>query len=305
VINNKFINKIVIEEFYNDFTIKENNLILIDNITKISIINNINEIIESKEKKIFINFIKKFNIRVDNIERISMVYKWPFININNNYTFYYLIWNNFYYFDISEINNIKDKLIIINSDIIYLSKKDILYNKIKIKINKINIDKRNHYINFFINIYDSIRHDKSPYFYFFTINGEIHCYKFNKNNTFQLKQIITNEILDNIQIINIIPFRNEFNYLIISNQNDIFNLNIKNQTMTKIDYDYNKNNDNKSIKYKIKIFKYIEDLNCLIFDDDNVIKILSLDDFTFINKFLYNDYKYNILTINNSELILI
>ena len=75
--------------------------------------------------------------------------------------------------------------------------------------------------------------------------------------------------------------------------------------MTKIDYDYNKNNENKSIKYKIKIFKYIEDLNCLIFDDDNLIKILSLDDFTFINKFLYNDYKYNIITINNSELILI
>ena len=305
VINNKFIKKIVIEEFYNDFTIKENNLILIDNITKISIINNINEIIESKEKKIFINFIKKFNIRVDNIERISMVYKWPFINITNNYTFYYLIWNNFYYFDISEINNIKDKLTITNSDIIYLSKKDILYNKIKIKINKVNIDKRNHYINFFINTYDSIKHDKSPYFYFFTINGEIHCYKFNKNNTFQLKQIITNEILDNIQIINIIPFRNESNYLILSNQNDIFNLNIKNQTMTKVDYDYNKNNENKRIKYKIKIFKYIEDLNCLIFDDDNLIKILSLDDFTFINKFLYNDYKYNILTINNSELILI
>ena len=80
-------------------------------------------------------------------------------------------------------------------------------------------------------------------------------------------------------------------------------MNIKNQTMTKIDY--NKNSENKSITYKIKIFKYIGDLNCLIFDEDNLIKILSLDDFTIINKFLYNDYKYNILTISNSDLILI
>ena len=303
IISNKFIKKIVIEEFYNDFMIKENNLILIDNITTISIINNINEIIESKEKKIVVNFIKKFNIRVDNIERISMVYKWPFINIINNYKFYYLVWNNFYYFDISEINNTNDKLSIINSDIIYLSKREIMYNKINIKINKVHTNKRNHYINFFINSNNSFSNNKSPYFYFFTINGEIHCYKFNKKNSFQLKQIITNEILKNIQIINILPFRNEFNYLIISNQKDIFNLNIKNQTMTKIDYD--KNNENKSIKYKIKIFNYIEDLNFLIFDDDNLIKILSLDDFTIINKFLYNDYKYNILTISNSDLILI
>ena len=303
IISNKFIKKIVIEEFYNDFIIKENNLILIDNITKISIINNINEIIESKEKKIVVNFIKKFNIRVDNIERISMVYKWPFINIINNYKFYYLVWNNFYYFDISEINNTNDKLSMTNSDIIYLSKREIMYNKIDIKINKAHTKKRNHYINFFINTNNSFIDNKSPYFYFFTINGEIHCYKFNKKNSFQLKQIITNEILKNIQIINILPFRNEFNYLIISNQNDIFNLNIKNQTMTKIDY--NKNSENKSITYKIKIFKYIEDLNCLIFDEDNLIKILSLDDFTIINKFLYNDYKYNILTISNSDLILI
>ena len=73
--------------------------------------------------------------------------------------------------------------------------------------------------------------------------------------------------------------------------------------MTKIDY--NKNSETKSIKYKIKIFKYIGDLNCLIFDVDNLIKILSLDDFTIINKFLYNDYKYNILTINNFDFILI
>ena len=89
VINNKFIKKIVIEEFYNDFIIKEENLILIENITKLSIINKINEIIESKDKKLNFHFIKKFNIKIDNIERISMVYKWPFININNKYDYYY------------------------------------------------------------------------------------------------------------------------------------------------------------------------------------------------------------------------
>ena len=104
VINNKFIKKIIIEDFYNDFIIKENNLILIDNITKISIIKDIKELIESKDENILFKFIKKFNMNIDNIERISMVYKWPFINIINNCQYYYLVWNNFYFFDIGEIN---------------------------------------------------------------------------------------------------------------------------------------------------------------------------------------------------------
>ena len=242
--------------------------------------------------------INKFNIKVDNIERISMVYKWPFININNKYQYYYLLWNNFYFFDLSEFNNSYNKLILTNSDIIYLSKDQLMNNKKNIKINKINIDKKNLYINFLI--YNN-KSKKSPEFYFFSVNGEIHCYKFNKNNLFKLKKIITNEIFDNTQIINIISFKNDFNYLIISNKKEIFNLNLKNQTMTNI----NSNKENKYINYKTKIFKYIEDLNCLIYDEDNYIKILSLDDFTIINKFFYNDYKYNILTINNTDLIII
>ena len=62
--------------------IKENNLILLDNIAKISIIKDINKIIESKESNIILKYINKFKIRIDNIERISMVYKWPLINIS-------------------------------------------------------------------------------------------------------------------------------------------------------------------------------------------------------------------------------
>ena len=135
------------------------------------------------------------------------------------------------------------------------------------------------------------------------MTGEIHCYFFNKNNKFKLKSVITNKIMNNIQIINLIPFKNDYNYLIISNKNDILNLNLKHQTMTKIDF--NENNENKSIKYKTKVFIFNEDFNSIIFDDNNYIKILSLDDFTIIKKFLYDNYKYNILTINKSDLIVI
>ena len=213
---------------------------------------------------------------------------WLILKIINECQYYYLIWNNFYFFDTSKINN---GIIIKNSDIIYLSKNQIIKYKNDLKINKVNIDKKNHYINFFIN-FDSNGNKKILFFYFFTVIGEIHCYLFNKNDKFKLKKIITNEILKDIQIINIIPFKNDNNYLMISNQNDIFNLNLKNQTMTKIIY--NENNQNKSINYKTKIFKFFEDLNCLVFNDNNYIKVLSLEDFIITKKFLYNDNKYNI-----------
>jgi hypothetical protein len=300
VINNIFIKKIVIEEFYDDFIIKDDNLILIDNITKISIINDIKTIIESKDKKIFIKFINKFKIKIDNIERISMVYKWPFININNKYTYYYLVWNNFFYFDISVINN-KEKLIVTNGEILYLSKNQLMNNKIIFKINKVKIDKKYHYINFFIN---RDNNNNSSNFYFFTVNGEIHNYKFKKNNIFKLKQIITNEILNNIQIINIKLFKKEYNYLLVSNKNDIFNLNLKYQTITKININ-KENNENKNINYKMKIFEYIDNINSLIYDDNEYIRILNLDDFTNIGKLIYNNYKYNILIFNHNNNLMI
>ena len=81
IVNNEFIKKIIIEEFYNDFIILENNLILIDNIVSLSIINNIDDLIEAKSKKINVDIINKFKIRINNLERISMVYKWPFISL--------------------------------------------------------------------------------------------------------------------------------------------------------------------------------------------------------------------------------
>ena len=109
--------------------------------------------------------------------------------------------------------------------------------------------------------------------------------------------------MKDIQIINIIPFKNDNNYLMISNQSDIFNLNLKNQTMTKIIY--NENNQNESINYKTKIFKFFEELNCLVFDDNNYIKVLSLEDFIITKKFLYSDHKYNILIINKTDLIIV
>ena len=295
VINNNFVKKIVIEEIYNDIMIKENNLILIDNITKLSIIKNIDEIIELKDKKIEIKIVNKFNIKLDNIDRISMVYKWPFININNNY-YYYLVWNNFYYF---EINEPKNKLILPNSDIIYLSKTKLIENNFYCKINKINIQKKYHYINFFIN---NNKNNNNLKFFFFEAKGDIHYYKFNKNNIFVLKQIISNEMLNNIQIINTLNYGCNNGYLLISNKEDIFYFDIINQTMTRLNMI--DNSDNKNIKFKMKIFEYNEDLNCLIYDDDQHIKIFSLDDFNIIKEYKYDDYKYNMLIINN-ELILI
>jgi hypothetical protein len=174
-------------------------------------------------------------------------------------------------------------------------------NKIIVKINKVKIDKKYHYINFFIN---RDNNNNSSNFYFFTVNGEIHNYKFKKNNIFKLKQIITNEILNNIQIINIKLFKREYNYLLVSNKNDIFNLNLKYQTITKININ-KENNENKNIKYKMKIFEYIDNINSLIYDDNEYIRILNLDDFTNIGKLIYNNYKYNILIFNHNNNLMI
>ena len=73
--------------------------------------------------------------------------------------------------------------------------------------------------------------------------------------------------------------------------------------MTKINFDENK--DNKLIKYSMKIFKFIQVYNCIIYDTDEYIKLLSLDDFTIIKKFLYDKYKYNILIISSNDIIII
>ena len=296
IVNNEFIKKIIIEEFYNDFIILENNLILIDNIVSLSIINNIDDLIEAKSKKINVDIINKFKIRINNLERISMVYKWPFININNN-IYYYLIWNNFYYFD---LNNKNIKLLKHNNDTLYLQKEELIGNRNKIlfKINKVDINKKYHYINFFL------KNDKNNKinFYFFTPNGVIHRYKFKNNGIFFLKQIIENDLLFNVPVIKICHYFND-NYLLISNETDIFNFDIKNQTMTRINNLNKKDDDNldeKRIKYKIKIFEFNKILNCIIYEKNNdYIIIFSLDTFSEIKKFKIDDYKYNILLINN------
>lgn len=295
IYQNIFIKKIIIEEFYNDFSIIENNLILIDNITKISIINKINYIIESKDKKLYFDLINKFLIKINNIERISMVYNWPLINYKNEF-YYYLLWNNFYYFSLNKDNNNNNKLIKYNNDLIYFPKCELSNDKYLFKISKVEINKKFHYINFFIN---NDKKNKNN-FYFFTSNGEIHRYKF-KNKSFILKQIITNELLFNLPIIKICYYNNN-NFLLISNEFNIFNFDLLNQTMTDINYK-NKYKDifnDKKIKYKIKIFEYDAILNCIIYEEQDHIIIFSLDNYTEIKKFKIENYKYNILSINNT-----
>ena len=300
IVNNKFIKKIIIDEFYNDMIIMQNNLILIDNITKLSIINNINEVIESKDKKIIIDKVDKFEIKIKNIDRITMVYKWPFIKMDNN-TYYYLVWNHFYYFYID--NNLIKKdnifqLIKHNNEILYLPKNELIKGHNIINLNKVNINKKYHYINFIIS---KDKKNKNN-FYFFTSEGEIHRYKFKKNNLFTLKQIISNELLVNNPIIDICNYYNN-NFMIISNKSFIFNLDLLNQTMTEINNDINSLNDNKNIKFKMKIFEYNEKLNSIIYEEDDNIIIFSLDDFSLVKKFKIDNYKYNILMLNNEPKI--
>ena len=289
IINNIFNKKIIIEEFYNDFTILYDNLILIDNITKLSIINNINKIIESKDKKINIDITNKFSIKINNIERISMVYNWPFIHIQNN-IYYYLLWNYFYSLNIND-NNIYSNLMKFNNEIIYITKSDLLNKNHIIEINKIDIKKKYRYINFFIN-------EKN--FYLFTPNGEIHRYKFKKNNNFILKQIITNELLFNKTIIEICNYCKN-NFLLISNQSNIYSLDLLNQKM--IELNEMSLNDKKlndiNVKYKYTIFEYNDILNCIIYENSENIIIFSLDDFSEIKRFKIDNYKYNVLKINN------
>jgi len=296
IINNVFIKKIIIENIYNDFMILENNLILIDNITKISIINNINNIIKSKDKMINIDIINIFTIKINNIDNISMVYKWPFIALNNN-IYYYLIWNNFYLFDLNDEKNKNTSIILnkYNNDILYIAKNEIINNRNRnvFNINKIDIKKKYHYINFFIN-----NDNKNKNFYFFTYNGEIHKYKFKKNNIFTLKQIIKNDILMDNSVIKICYYYNN-NYLLISNKSIIYNLDLINQTMTEINIKKNCDNNNSKINYKFKIFEYNDILNCIIYEKDDSIIFFSLDDFSEIKTFKMDNYKYNILLINN------
>ena len=301
IVNNKFIKKIIIDEFYNDMIIIQNNLILIDNITKISIINNINEVIESKDKKIIIDKVDKFEIKIKNIDRITMVYKWPFISMDNN-TYYYLVWNNFFYFFID--NNFKKKenklqLLKHNNEILYLPKNELIKGYHIINLNKVNINKKYHYINFIIS---KDKKNKNN-FYFFTSEGEIHRYKFKKNNIFTLKQIISNEFLVNNPIIDVCNYYNN-NFMIISNKSFIYNLDLLNQTMTEINNDISNLNGNRSIKFKMKIFEYNEKLNSIIYEEDDNIIIFSLDDFSLIKKFKINNYKYNILMLNNEPIII-
>ena len=171
-------------------------------------------------------------------------------------------------------------------------------NKILFKINKVDINKKYHYINFFL------KNDKNNKinFYFFTPNGVIHRYKFKNNGIFFLKQIIENDLLFNVSIIKICHYFND-NYFLISNETDIFNFDIKNQTMTRINNLNKKDDDNldeKRIKYKLKIFEFNKILNCIIYEKNNdYIIIFSLDTFSEIKKFKIDDYKYNILLINN------
>ena len=301
IVNNKFIKKLIIEEFYNDMIIIQNNLILIDNITKLSIINNINEVIESRDKKIIIDKVDKFEIKIKNIDRITMVYKWPFIKMENN-TYYYLVWNHFYYFYIDNNLNKKEdmfQLIKHNNEILYLPKNELKKGQYIINLNKVNINKKYHYINFLINKDKKSKNN----FYFFTSEGEIHRYKFKKNNIFILKQIISNELLVNNPIIEICNYYNN-NFMIISNKSFIFNLDLLNQTMTEINNDISSLNDNKSIKFKMKIFEYNKNLNCIIYEEDDNIIIFSLDDFSLIKKFKINYYNYNILMLNNEPKII-
>jgi len=296
IINNKFIKKIIIEEFYNDMIILQNNLILIDNITKISIINNINEVIESKDKKLIIDKVEKFEIKIKNIDRITMVYKWPFINMDNN-IYYYLVWNNFYNFFIDN-KKITLRFTKHNNEILYLAKNDLIKGNHIINLNKVNINKKYHYINFIISKDKKNRNN----FYFFTSEGQIHRYKFKKDNIFTLKQIISNELLINNPIIDICNYNN--NFMIITNKSFIFNLDLLNQTMTEINDGINSLNDNKSIKFKMKIFEYNERLNCIIYEEGDNIIIFSLDDFSLIKKFKIDNYKYNILMLNNEPKII-
>ena len=294
IINNIFNKKIIIEEFYIDFTILDGNLILIDNITKLSIFNNINKIIESKDIKINIDITNKFSIKINNIERISMVYNWPFIQIQNN-IYYYLLWNCFYSLNIND-NNKYSNIMKFNNEIMYISKSDLLNKNHIIEINKFDIMKKYHYINFFIN---------ENNFYLFTPNGEIHRYKFKKNNNFILKQIITNELLFNKTIIEICYYCNN-NFLLISNQSNLYSLDLLNQKMIEV---YEMSHDDKklndiNVKYKYKIFEYNDILNCIIYENSENLIIFSLDDFSEIKRFKIDNYKYNILKINNIPIII-
>ena len=55
----------------------------------------------------------------------------------------------------------------------------------------------------------------------------------------------------------------------------------------------------------MKIFEYIDNINSLIYDDNEYIRILNLDDFTNIGKLIYNNYKYNILIFNHNNNLMI
>ena len=208
------VKKLFISGFYNDFSIVDNHLILINNITKVSIISNLDNIINSKKNKLNILLTKQNEIHIKNIYSIPMVYKWPFIQYEKrNNTFYYLLWNNFLTLNIKQ----NDFIVKRNNNIIYLSNNEISGIPNKIEIKKIFITKDYHYINFVILEYNK--------FYLFTSDGEIHFYKFKKNGKFFLKEKINNDLLNNVSLVKICYYKKS-NFLMISNKGILYNFDL-------------------------------------------------------------------------------
>ena len=221
-----------------------------------------------------------------------MVYKWPFIQYEKrNNTFYYLLWNNFLTLNIKQ----NDFIVKRNNSIIYLSSNEISGIPNKIEIKKISIRKEYHYINFVILEYNK--------FYLFTSDGEIHFYKFKKDGKFFLKEKINNDLLNNVSLVKICYYKKS-NFLMISNKGLLYNFDLNKNLISEINNRLGEKERNVSVKYKMKIFKFIEDLNCFVYENqNNEIVLFSLCDFVVLQKIVTNEKIYNVIFISDFPLI--
>ena len=90
----------------------------------------------------------------------------------------------------------------------------------------------------------------------------------------------------------------------ISNKGLLYNFDLNKNLVSEINNRLGEKERNSSVKYKMKIFKFIEDLNCIVYENqNNEIVLFSLCDFIVLQKITTNEKIYNVIFINDFPLI--
>ena len=257
--NENYIKKIIIDEKFDNFKIVEDSIFLIKDYTNIFCLSDFSKLLKNNNENIKISITKVFSLRIPNFKSIPIMYDWPIIQ-NYHLTFYYLIKNYMFSFEIKHNEFVKK-----NSEIITIDENCFL-SKI--------IFKEKHFFKnefFFTNFIISIK-----YIVFFNIDGKI---LFVNRNNYQIKNIIYDKM--NFPIIDILKIKKNI-YLLQNSIHSIFLFDKYNKKIIEL-YISSKNNNlifNQNIMYfdnKTNISVFINEYNEIIIYslfDKKIIKLL-------------------------------